>query len=158
MEGGINVSSFEVERSFDNVSYKSIGSVAGQVNSNSTQSYTYVDNSNNSKSVSFYRLKIVKQGGEVSYSDIKTVKGFGGKAEFVLFPNPSFGNARITVTDISEPTTVQVLDNSGRLVKSLLLNNSNSIEVNGLQKGAYIVRVTGTVSGTTTVKKLTVIN
>ena len=160
MESGINVSNFEVERSFDNVAYKSIASVAGNglSSTSSTQSYSYVDNTNNSKSVSFYRLKIVKQGGEISYSDIKTVKGFGGKAEFILFPNPSFGNARITITDISEPTTVQVLDNSGRLIKSLLLNNSNSVQVSGLQRGSYIVRITGTESGTTTVKKLTVIN
>ena len=160
METGSSISSFEVERSFDNVSYKTIGSVAGNgiSTTSSTQSYSYIDNSNNSKSVSFYRLKIVKQGGEIAYSDIKTVKGFGGKADFVLFPNPSFGNARITISDISEPTSVQLLDNSGRIIKSLLLNNSNTTEINGLQKGGYFVRITGTTTGVTTVKKLTVIN
>lgn len=156
MEAGINVSNFEVERSFDNASYKAIATVAG--NGNNPQSYSYTDNTNNSKLVSFYRLKIIKQSGEVDYSDIKTVKGFGGKAGFVLFPNPSFGNARITITDINEPTNVQVLDNSGRMIKSLLLNNSNTVEIKGLQKGTYMVRITGTGSGITTVKKLTVIN
>ena len=158
MEGGFNVSNFEIERSFNNSSYTSIAVIPGKVNGSAAQSYSYVDNSNTSKSVSFYRLKIVKLNGEIEYSNIKTVKGLGGNETFMLFPNPSIGNTRITITDISEPTNIQLFDNSGGVVKSVLLNNSNSVEINGLQKGAYIVKITGTVSGTTTVKKLIVIN
>lgn len=149
---------FEVQRSFDNSSFQTIATVAGAVNGGSTKSYTYVDNTNTSKSMSFYKLKIVKQSGEISYSDIKTVKGLAGKTEFVIFPNPSVGNARITISDLSEPTRIQILDNSGRLIKSLMLNNTNSVELNGLLKGAYMVRIIGSVSGNTDVRKLTVIN
>ena len=149
---------FEIQRSFDNATFQTIATVAGAVNGGSTKSYSYVDNTNSSKSMSFYKLKIVKQSGEISYSDIKTVKGLAGKTEFVIFPNPSVGNARITISDLSEPTRIQVLDNSGRLVKSLMLNNTNSVELNGLLKGAYLVRIIGSVSGNTEVRKLTVIN
>jgi|GEM_PF-6509930 len=149
---------FEVQRSFDNASFQTIATVAGAISGGSTKSYTYVDNSNTSKSMSFYRLKVVKQSGEISYSDIKTVKGLLGKMEFVIFPNPSVGNARITISDLSEPTRVQVLDNSGRLVKSLMLNNTNSVELNGLVKGSYLVKIIGSVSGNSEVRKLAVIN
>ncbi|MDQ6757347.1 MAG: T9SS type A sorting domain-containing protein [Bacteroidota bacterium] len=157
-ENETNAGNFEIQRSFDNSNFQTIGTLASHVNSNTTQSYSYVDRTNTSKTVSFYRLKILKLNGEVSYSDIKAVKSFSGKSDFILFPNPSFGKAKITITDLNEPTNVQLLDNSGRLVKSILLNNSNSVEINGLQKGAYIVRITGTVSGESTARKLTVIN
>ena len=79
------------------------------------------------------------------------------KADFVIFPNPSVGNAKITISDLSEPTRIQLLDNSGRLVKTLMLNNTNTVELNGLQKGAYMVRIIGSVSGNTETRKLTVI-
>ena len=153
----INAVNFEVQRSYDNVSFTSIASIAGNLNNTSTNSYTYVDNSNTSQAISFYRIKIVKQG-EVSYSDIKTVKGLAGKAGFVVFPNPAISNSRISISDVSEPTRVQLLDNSGRLVKSIMLNNSNTVELNGLQKGTYMVRIIGSVSGHTEIRKLTIVN
>ena len=80
------------------------------------------------------------------------------KAELMIYPNPSVGNARITISDVSEPTRIEVLDNAGRLIKNLMLNNTNSVELNGLLKGAYTVRIIGSVSGNTEVRKLTVIN
>ena len=153
----MNAISFEVQRSYDNVNFKTIGTVAGAISGSSTKTYSYVDNSNNAPSISYYRLKIVKQS-EVSYSDIKTVKGISAKAGFVLFPNPALNNSRITISDISEPSRVQLLDNSGRLIKTIMLNNTNTIDLNGMQKGAYMVRIIGSVSGTTEIRKLTIIN
>jgi hypothetical protein len=153
----MNAINFEVQRSYDNVNFKTIATVAGVVNGSSTKSYSYVDNSNTSTAISFYRLKIVKQS-EVSYSDIKTVKGIAAKAGFVLFPNPALNNSKITISDVSEPTRVQLLDNSGRLVKTIMLNNTNTVDLSGLQKGAYMVRIIGSVSGNTEIRKLTVIN
>ena len=151
LESGANVKTFEVERSFDNSTFKSIATISGTATS-------YTDNSNNSKVVSFYRLKMSNLSGEVAYSSIKTVKGFGGKADFIIFPNPAVGNAKITITDLSEPTKIQMLDNSGRVVKSVTLTNSNTVELSGLVKGTYMVRIIGTVSGSTEIRKLTVIN
>ena len=153
----INAVNFEVQRSYDNVSFKSIGVVAGNTSNTSVNSYSYVDNSNTSPVVSFYRIKIVKQG-EVSYSDIKTVKGMGSKAGFTVFPNPAVSNSKITISDVNEPTRVQLLDNSGRLVKTVMLNSSNTVELSGLQKGAYMVRIIGSVSGQTEIRKLTIVN
>lgn len=153
----MNALSFEVQRSYDNVNFKTIGTVAGITNGSSAKSYSYADNSNNSQAISFYRLKIVKQS-EVSYSDIKTVKGIAAKAGFTIFPNPAVNNSKITISDLSEPTRVQLLDNSGRLVKTLMLNNTNTIELNGLQKGTYMVRIIGSTSGHTEIRKLTIVN
>ena len=148
---------FEVQRSYDNSTFKAIGTVSGTANG-STKAYSYVDNSNTFPSLSFYRIKIVKQSGEISYSDIKTVKGIASKAGFVIFPNPALSNSKITISDVSEPTRVQLLDNSGRLVKTIMLNNNNTVELNGLQKGAYMMRIIGSTSGHTEIRKLTIVN
>ena len=150
----MNAINFEVQRSYDNVNFKTIATVAGIVNGSSTKSYSYVDKTNTSNAISFYRLKIVKQN-EISYSDIKTVKGLSAKAAFAIFPNPAATNSKITISDVTEPTRVQLLDNSGRLVKTLILNNTNTVELSGLQKGNYLVRIIGSVSGTTEIRKLT---
>ena len=96
--------------------------------------------------------------GSFSYSDVRYVKGNGEKSAFIVFPNPSFGNAKISISDINEPTNVQLLDNNGRIVKSITLNNGNTIELNNLKTGTYIVKTIGTVTGASSVQKLTVIN
>ena len=136
------VLNFEVERSYDNLSFHTIGTVAGAVTGSSTT----------------IRHKLFRQSNGFSYSDIKTVKGLADKAELMIYPNPSVGNARITISDVSEPTRIEVIDNAGRLIKNLMLNNTNSVELNGLLKGAFTVRIIGSVTGSSEVRKLTVIN
>jgi len=154
----IDLSDFEIQRAYDNSSYQTIGKVAAHVNSNSVLTYSFEDNSNTAKGVSFYRIKMIDKDGKFSYSSIKTIKGIEGKSDFVVFPNPSNGNAKITITDLNEPTIMQVIDNSGRLVKTVTLINSNSVEIKDLQKGGYFIKITGKESGATSVKKLSVIN
>jgi len=153
----INVKSFEIQRSTGNSPYVTVGTVSGHGTSSNFQSYSFTDNANTSKSVSFYRLKIVDLDGKISYTSIKSVKGSGALASFIVFPNPSFGHAKITITDLNEPTDVRVLDNAGRLIKLITLTNTNSVEVSNLQQGGYIVQITGKNSGETVVRKLTVI-
>lgn len=153
----INVKSFEIQRSTGNSPYVTVGTVSGHGTSSNFQSYSFTDNANTSKSVSFYRLKIVDMDGKISYTSIKSVKGSGTLASFIVFPNPSFGHAKITITDLNEPTDVRVLDNAGRLIKSITLTNTNSVEVSNLQQGGYIIQITGKNSGETVVRKLTVI-
>jgi hypothetical protein len=74
-----------------------------------------------------------------------------------MFPNPSFGNAKISITDISEPTIVQLFDNNGKLVKTVAIKNNNVVELNDLGQGTYIVKTIGTTTGISSVQKLTVI-
>jgi len=158
-EQEVNASGFEIQRSSNNSSFETVGKVASKSsNSNTPQVYSFVDNSNNLKEVSFYRLKMVDKDNSFSLSSTKTVKGSVGKADFTVFPNPSAGSAKVTISDLNEPTTVMVLDNSGRLIKQAILINSNTVEINNLQKGGYFIKIIGKESGATTIKKLSVIN
>jgi hypothetical protein len=154
----INTSRFEIERAFENNSFQKIGSIDAAGTSNSLKTYTFSDKSNISKGISFYRIKMIDKDGVFTYTETKTVKGSGANFDFAIFPNPSNGNANVTINGLNEPTEVQLLDVSGRLIKSVILNNTNTTQLNNLQKGSYFVRITGKVTGTTSVKKLSVIN
>ncbi|HMJ47662.1 MAG TPA: T9SS type A sorting domain-containing protein [Ferruginibacter sp.] len=127
------------------------------VNSAIGGSYSYTDN-NPTKSISQYRLKMVDFDAAFTNSDIRPVKGNGAAADFTIFPNPSSGNATVSITDISEPTDVQLIDNSGRVLKNVSLTNTSTVELNNLQKGMYMIRITNKTSGESLTKKLTVAN
>ncbi len=120
-------------------------------------SYSYVDN-NNTKAVSQYRLKMVDFDAAFTNSEIRTVKGLGVAADFRVYPNPSNGAAKVTISDISGPTDVQLIDNTGRILKNILLTNTNTVDYNSLQKGMYMIRVSNRTTGESLTKKLNVIN
>lgn len=158
-EQELNSSRFEIERSTDNITFETIGTVSSKnSNSNTRQYYSFADNSNNQKGVSLYRIKMIDKDNTFTFSSTKTVKGSMGKSDFVIFPNPSTGNAKITISDFNEPTNIMILDNSGRLIKQATITNSNSFEINNLQRGNYIIKTIGEKSGEGSVKKLSVIN
>jgi len=154
----INTSHFEIERAFENNSFEKIGTIDAAGTSNASKTYTFRDKSNINSGVTFYRIKMIDKDGSFSYTEAKTVKGSVAKFDFTIFPNPSLGNAKLTINGLNEPTEVQVLDVSGRLIKSITLNNTNTTQLNNLQKGNYFIHVTGKVTGITGVKKLAVIN
>jgi hypothetical protein len=150
-------SRFEIERAYDNASFERIGTVMAAGSSSITKIYTFSDKSNSSRDISFYRIKMIDKDGAFSYTETKSVKGSGATADIVVFPNPCRGNARITITELSEPMEVQLMDVSGRLVKSVTLTNSNTAEIYNLQKGSYFVRIAGKISGEMHVRKLSVV-
>jgi len=158
-EQEVNAKGFEIQRSLNNSSFETIGFVPSK-NSNSSisQFYSFTDNSNSSKGVSFYRIKMIDKDNSYALSLAKSVKASAGTTDFTVFPNPSSGNTKITVTDLNGPIDVMILDNSGRLIKQTTLVNKNAIEISNLQKGGYFIKITGKESGSSLTKKLSVIN
>lgn len=158
-EQEINSKGFEIQRSSDNINFEPVGFVSSKnANSSLAQYYSFTDNSNNIKGTSFYRIKMVDLNNTFDLSSIKTVKGSGLQAEVNVFPNPASSNSKITIGNLSESTSVQVFDNTGRLVQQISSTNSNSIELNHLQKGSYFIKITGLKTGSSSVKKLSIIN
>jgi hypothetical protein len=51
-----------------------------------------------------------------------------------------------------------IFDNSGRVIKQTGFINSNSVDINNLPRGGYIIKVIGERTGSSSVKKLTVID
>ena len=154
-ETEINAKEFVIERNSGS-GFVAVGTVTA-LNNGEGSSYSYFDN-NSLKTVSQYRLKLVDKNGEFKLSEIKAVKGTAAVSDFTIFPNPSVGSAKISITDIAEATTVEVIDNAGRTVKSIELQNKNFVDLNNLQNGIYLVRIINKATGDIVTKKLSVVN
>jgi hypothetical protein len=151
-----NASHFEVESAVSGKAFSTLGVIPTK-NSESGASYVFTDKTGR-KGTLQYRLKMVDLDGTITYSEIRTVKSIGSMTDFQIFPNPSNGMGKITLPAASEEADVQIMDNSGRILKTIRLNNSNSAEFTDLQKGMYMIRVTDKQTGEKLTKKLTVIN
>lgn len=62
---------------------------------------------------------------------------------FTVYPNPTINEINIKSTIISEPTTVQVYDLSGRMVlqKALAAQENNRIQIGHLDAGIYLLKI-----------------
>ncbi len=156
-EQELNSSRYEIQRSFNDIDFESVGVVASK-NSNTSiaQYYSFTDNSNNANQTSFYRLKMIDLDNSFEYSPVKAVKGSGFQAEVSIFPNPASANQSITINNIGEPSNIRIFDYSGRLIQQTS-STGNSVQINNLQKGNYFINVTGKQTGTSSVKKLSVV-
>ena len=157
-EQELNSGRYEIQRSFNNVDFETVGVVASH-NSNTSiaQYYSFTDNSNTASGSSYYRLKMIDLDNSFAFSPVKAVKGSGFLAEISVFPNPAYGSQTITINNISEPSNIRIFDFAGRLVQQLS-STGNSAQVNNLQKGNYFINITGKQSGISSVKKLSVMN
>ncbi len=150
-----NAKEFVIERKTDK-GFEAVATVAA-ANHESGSAYSYTDK-NTFKGISQYRLKMIDIDGKSAYSIIKSVKAASAVSDFTVFPNPSFGNTKISVTDVNENNDVQLIDNAGRIVKTVSMSNKSSIELLNLQKGIYLVRIINKSNGDFVTKKLTVVN
>jgi len=156
-EQEINSSRYEIQRSINNIDFTTIG-VVNTKNSNTSiaQYYSFTDYSNTFSESSYYRLKMIDLDNSFEYSPVKAVKGSGFKSEISVFPIPAHSNQTITISNLNEPSNIRIFDYSGRLIQQLS-STDNSVQIHDLQKGNYFVNVTGKQSGTSSVKKLSVI-
>lgn len=152
----INSKDFVIQRGVNN-EYKDIATVASHNLSNGS-SYSYTDMSPVS-GLSSYRLKMVDLDGSTAYSEIRLVKETSANtSDFMVYPNPNRGNARITVFETSPSTEVQLIDQAGRMIQVVNLQNRNTVDFTSIKTGMYIVRVVNKVTGETSSQKLNVVN
>ncbi len=63
-----------------------------------------------------------------------------------IYPNPASDILFIDGLNSNETHTVKIFDLQGKLVESHIMNNSNSININNLNKGIYLVKIADKVS------------
>ncbi|MEP6617578.1 MAG: T9SS type A sorting domain-containing protein [Ginsengibacter sp.] len=154
----INADRFEIERSYDNKTFQSVGTVATHGTSSTLNKYSFVDNSNNKKGITLYRIKMIDKDGSVKYTEARTVKGMSiSTVDIGLFPNPVTKGGQANISNLKEQSSVQIVDYSGRIISTTTTGNSSSFPLPFLQKGNYFIKITGNESKLSTVKKLTVI-
>lgn len=77
---------------------------------------------------------------------VLSVDHFDNNNNINVYPNPSTGSINIRINSFIGKANVEVLDLNGRVVYSLNntdFNNEKSIDLNHLQAGVYVVKVSG---------------
>lgn len=174
-----NLSGYQIQRRLDNeVDFSDrafLASIAPNGNSISPLNYQNVD-ANSYAGISYYRLKIIDQANNDSYSNVISVagkskgKGDGGHnnlttsseematakpvnslagpttAKITVGPNPNNGNFWFTVNGIKQETTATLYTVDGKQVQQFRIVNLQKQQVSGLRSGLYILNIPGFVS------------
>jgi len=145
---------FEVQRSWDGLSFQEIGRVQSAGNSNIMLNYNFTDTEVGL--TNYYRLKQVDFDGAVEYSEIIRVNSEcfepGILSDIMeVYPNPAGRTDNMNVklyTRIDEAATILIYDTKGRVMSQVAVEltagpNLLDFSVANLPSGTYILRVRG---------------
>jgi photosystem II stability/assembly factor-like uncharacterized protein len=138
----VNVSHFEIERSWNGTDF----TVAGKVNAqNKTENnYAFKDllsklSSRPSNNV-FYRLKMIDRDGKSRYSQVESLKWSDlQNSQVSISPNPF--RDYIQISTQLKVSQVQLVDNHGRIVATASSLSSGRFNVPSLPAGMYYLRI-----------------
>ncbi len=150
----LNVSHYEVERSFNNtLNFEKIGSIGSQGDSHEIQIYDYDDYDIEQAGEYYYRITQVDIDGYFSVSEVILIE-VGESAKDIrdveVYPNPLTPGDVLNVdvkTNANHELTGEIYDMKGALVKTIEPQitppgvTNLQIDVNDFAAGAYIVRV-----------------
>lgn len=138
---------YEVERSLDGYSFRTIDTVAGKGTTALLSTYRYLDTGASTLTTNalYYRLRQVDYDGKASFSSVQAIRFYHPEAGVVLYPNPTTG---LTTLDLSPlpagDYTVQVFEATGRLVHQATYQfGQRTLPLEGLATGTYFVKVQG---------------
>ncbi len=143
---------FSIERSTNGVDFREIAQEQGAGTSEMARTYLNYDE-NPQTGINYYRLKQIDFDGSYAYSDIQSVEVRSG-VEVSTFPNPVATQLNISLTDFEERTIdFEVYHISGKKVFEGTADVNEGLvvvsldNINNLQPGQYIVRITNTNEG-----------
>lgn len=131
---------FDVQRSYDGITFTSIGTVSGSGNSNSVHSYSFVDESL-SMDQAYYRLVQHDVDGTQNPTDAILIQLSG--AEISIVPNPSEHEFTLTLNQ-GENAELTVMDITGKLIVRESLDSNQWSFGESLPTGTYIAQISTT--------------
>jgi len=114
----LNTAHFIIERSTDASNFVAIGKVIskGSATTETPYAYTDVDAGIQPTTTLYYRLKVVDNNGQYSYSKVVSII-LTKNINVFLFPNPVKHTLNIQINgSVSSPIVMQVSDMNGRIV------------------------------------------
>lgn len=151
---------FEIERRSDRQNWTTIGFVASQATSGSsdqTLQYLYTDRFYPGSTQ--YRLKQIDLSGRSTYSPVRIVDVFGEDQYMVAYPNPSFdGRVNVSFNAVNSPRDIQLIDLNGQVLQQWIAVNNSTQQFNNLRSGNYVIRVIDRQSGRVHTEKVIVRN
>ena len=155
----INNNGFDLQSNMGDNKWQSVGFITSQArngNSNAALIYTYND-LNAARGITQYRLRQVDIDGKSKFSEIRTVRSVGQKGKTIVYPNPSADGRVNVVFEEKEGTRNAALsDMNGRLIRKWKITNGNTIHIDNLEPGIYIMQITIMETGEQTVEKIIV--
>lgn len=121
--------------------------------SNTNVSLTFTCNVIGEENVAVYREWLSKRpwydtnstetaDGIYEYFNTTSINNSENNNEFNIYPNPTLSKLQLTLNSKQIGKTVQILDITGKTVKTLVVNQTNqTIDVSSLQNGIYFIRV-----------------
>jgi hypothetical protein len=134
---------FELQRSTNGVNFVGINTLTA-TQARCAAPFNYVDNYNATSPITYYKLKVISNTGEVKYSQIIAINNKNSVANIMaLYPNITKDNAVLVV---ESKTTINanfiITDAKGAIVRRFTENlsagaNAYPINVSTLSKGSY---------------------
>jgi hypothetical protein len=147
----INVSHFNIHRSADGVEFYTINKTTAKNNAYNEYSITDVQPLSGT---SYYRIEAIDKDGKKTYSKTEKIQLKIDKEQLIIYPNPAKDMININYPKIIQ---VSITDMAGRLILSKQLGGVGNTQLNisGIEKGIFFVRVTDS-KGITQTEKLMV--
>lgn len=145
-----NASQYVIERSIDGSTFETIGTVAANGSTTTTQNYSFLDEeiSRLQSLVFYYRLKMTDIDASYKYSNVIMITIVDISGNIQVIPNPVRDQMQLVVqSSQSGPTQVSIVDANGRTVQhytEMLQPGSNTFiypRVAELPAGVYYLRI-----------------
>ncbi|MBO9562416.1 MAG: T9SS type A sorting domain-containing protein [Niastella sp.] len=139
--------SFDIQRSIDGVRFTTIGQVAASGSTTSNKQYRYTDDvSSNVRPTYYYRLKMVDDNGQFTYSAIITLERNNRDFLVKVLQNPFRQQLQATITSPQlQDCSVTLTDMNGRIVaqRKIVLQKGTALVdipvVQGPGAGTYVL-------------------
>jgi len=139
-----NVNHITIQHSPDGTNWQDAGSVLAQGSFSLENSYSFTDLTP-FPVADHYRLQVVDNDGNLSYSGTLVVNLAAAGSAVLLFPNPATDQVTIRYSGISGVTTLQLLNIEGKVLLQKKLGSSAagsvSLPVSMYPPGNYLVQV-----------------
>lgn len=146
----LNTDHFELERSFDGVSFNGVYRIAAAGQSTTEKSYRYTDVNirkmlpANTANI-YYRLRSVDKNGEGTYSGIVILKTSAeNTVEYAVYPNPARDIITISTSLLSPmaDTYIRLADANGKvLLLQKMTASKQQITVSNYASGMYYLQL-----------------
>ncbi len=155
----INNRGFYIQRSTTNNIWETATFIPTQApggSSSSLLTYTFND-VNANKGITQYRVQQVDIDGRAKYSEIRAVRGDGQQQKVIVYPTPSAdGRVNVLFEEKGSVRDITLTDMNGRIVKQWNALFNNTLQIENLVSGMYLLKVTIRETGNQTIERIIV--
>ena len=135
---------FDIQKSGDGRSWKTLGRVSAAVNSDEPRSYTFVDNRPLDEGALgyyiLYRLKMVDMDGSFTYSRMISLS-FSMDRRTMLYPNPVSDRLYCSPADAAKIESITMINSVGQIMLRSFEDAEAGVSVDHLTPGIYLVQI-----------------